>query len=117
LHAESFEIGEFFGEQWEAQFEEAIEDLVTDSIGHLMVAIGTQLIFNDGDMGEFEQKMQRFGEQMEQKVGYQATALEEKTDALCSTLAQVDFAETQLQKIKQLASLDVIELHDQPRRM
>jgi hypothetical protein len=117
LHAESFENGEFFGEQWEAQFEEAIEDLVTDSIGHLMVAIGTQLIFNDGDMGEFEQKMQRFGEQMEQKVGYQATALEEKTDALCSTLAQVDFAETQLQKIKQLASLDVIELHDQPRRM
>jgi hypothetical protein len=117
LHAESFENGEFFGEQWESHFEEAIQDLVTDSIGHLMVAMGTQLIFSDGDMSEFEQKMERFGEQMEQKVEYQATALEEKTEALCSTLAQVDFAETQLQKIKQLASLDVIQLHDQPRRM
>ena len=117
LHSESFENGEFFGEQWEAQFEEAIEDLVTDSIGHLMVAIGTQLIFSGGDMHEFEQKMQRFGEQMEQKVEYQATALEEKADILCSTLAQVDFAETQLQQIKQLANLDVIQMHDQPHSM
>jgi hypothetical protein len=117
LHSESFENGEFFGEQWEAQFEEAIQDLVTDSIGHIMVALGTQLIFSDGDMNEFEQKMDRFGKQMEQKVEYQATALEEKAGALCSTLVKVDFAETQLQNIKQLASLDVIQLHDRPRRM
>lgn len=117
FHSESFENGEFFGEQWEAQFEAAIEDLVTDSIGHLMVAIGTQLLFSGADMHEFEQKMERFGEQMEQKVAYQAEALEEKADVLCSTLARVDHAETQLQKIKQLASLDVIQLHDQPDRM
>ncbi|WP_297818880.1 DUF2884 family protein [uncultured Paraglaciecola sp.] len=61
--------------------------------------------------------MQRFGEQIEQKVGYQAAILEKKADALCLTLSQVDFAETQLQQIKQLASVDVIQLHDQPRRM
>tara|TARA_R110002167_G_scaffold21316_2_gene77678 strand:- start:736 stop:1515 length:780 start_codon:yes stop_codon:yes gene_type:complete len=117
IHSESFENGEFYGEQWEAQFEEAIEDLVTDSMGHLMVAIGTQLLFSGGDMDEFEQKMERFGEQIEQKVEYQATALEEKAEVLCSTLAQVDYAETQLQQIKQLASLDVIQFHDQANRM
>ncbi len=117
LHSESFENGGFFGEQWEAQFEEAIEDLVTDSIGHLMVAIGTQLIFNGGDMHEFEQKMERFGEQMEQKVEYQAEALEKKSEELCSTLAQVDYAETQLQQISQLAELDIIQVYDQPQRM
>lgn len=117
LHSESFKNGGFFGEKWEAQFEETIEGLVTDSIGHLMLAIGTQLIFSGGDTDEFEQKMQRFGEQIEQKVEYQAAILEKKADALCLTLSQVDFAETQLQQIKQLASLDVIQLHDQPRRM
>lgn len=117
LHSESFENGEFFGEQWEAQFEEAVEDLVTDSIGHLMVAIGTQLIFSGGDMDAFEQKMERFGEQMEQKVEYQASALEERADELCSTLTQVDYAESQLQQIKQLAALDVIQVQDQPLRM
>ena len=119
LHSSSFDDGEFFGEQWETQFEEAIQELVTDSIGHLMVAIGTQLIFSGGDMDQFQQKMERFGEQMEQKFEYQAAALEAKTNALCATLAQVDFAETQLQKIKLLASLDVIQIQDQdqPQRM
>ena len=117
LYSQSFEKGVFFGEQWETQFEDAIEDLITDSISHLMGAISTQLIFSREGMGEFEQKMQRFGEQMEQRVTYQAKALEEKVDTLCSTLTQVDFAETQLQQIKQLTSLDVIQLHDQPRRI
>lgn len=117
LHSDSFKNGEFFGEQWETQFEQAIQNLVTDSMRHLMVSIGTQLIFSGGDMDEFEQKMQRFGEQMEQKVEYQAEALQQKTEKLCSTLAQVDYAETQLQHIEQLSSLDVIQLHDQPNRM
>ena len=111
LYSESFENGEFFGEQWETQFEDAIEDLVTDSIGHLMVAIGTQLIFSGGDMAEFEQKMDRFGEQMEQKVEYQAEALEDQAEELCATLAKVDMAENQLQmNIKALSSLDVIQV-------
>jgi hypothetical protein len=112
LSSNSFKNGEFFGDHWEAQFEEAIEDLVTDSIGHLMVAIGTQLIFSGGDMDEFEQKMERFGEQMEQKVEYQAEALEDKAELLCSTLRQVDLAENNLQKIDQLASLDIIQVDD-----
>lgn len=111
LHSESFENGEFFGEQWEAQFEEAIEDLVTDSIGQLMVAIGTQLIFSDEGVDDFEQKMERFGEQIEQKVEYQAEALEDRAEELCATLAKVDRAENHLQmNIKQLSSLDIIQV-------
>ena len=117
LYSHSFEDGEFFGEQWEAQFEETIKHLVADSIGHVMVAIGTQLIFNGEDVHKFDQKMERFGEQIEQKVKYQATALEKKADVLCLTLTKVDFAETQLQQIKQLARLDVIRLQDQSDKM
>lgn len=117
LHSESFKNGEFFGPQWEANFEDAVQELVTDTIGHLMVAIGTQLIFKGGDMQEFEQKIQRFGDQIDKKVKYQSLALNEKANVLCSTLAQVDYAETQLQQIKQLASLDIIQVQDQPQRM
>jgi hypothetical protein len=117
LYSSSFENGTFFGKQWESQFEEAIKNLATESMGHLMVAIGTQLIFSGEDMHEFEQKMDRFGEQMEQKVKYQATELEKKAGVFCATLAQVDFAETQLKRIKHLADLDVIQVQDQPDRM
>jgi hypothetical protein len=117
LDSSSFENGTFFGKQWESQFEKAIKNLATESMGHLMVAIGTQLIFSGEDMHEFEQKMDRFGEQMEQKVKYQATELEKKAGVFCATLAQVDFAETQLKRIKHLADLDVIQVQDQPDRM
>jgi hypothetical protein len=117
LYSSSFENGTFFGKQWESQFEEAIKNLATESMGHLMVAIGTQLIFSGEDMHELEQKMDRFGEQMEQKVKYQATELEKKAGVFCATLAQVDFAETQLKRIKHLADLDVIQVQDQPDRM
>lgn len=118
LHSESFENGEFFGHEWEAQFEEEIEELVSESIGQLMISIGTQLVFSGGDMQAFEQKMERFGEQIEQKVEYQAAALEAQADALCDTLAKVDFAENKLQKhISQLASLDIIQIQDQPNLM
>ena len=117
LYSSSFENGEFFGKQWEAQFEEAIKNLAIESMGHLMVAIGKQLIFSGEDMHEFEQKMDRFGQKMEQKVKYQATALEKKAGVFCATLAQVDFAETQLKRIKHLANLDVIQVQDQPDRM
>jgi hypothetical protein len=117
LYSHSFENGEFFGEQWEAQFEGAIKHLAADSIGHLMVAIGTQLIFSRENMHDFDQKMERFGEQIEQRVKYQATALKQKANTLCLTLAQVDFAESQLQQIQPLVSLDVIRLQDQSDKM
>lgn len=117
LSSESFENDQFFGQEWEGQFEQAIEEVVTDSIGHLMVAIGTQMIFSGGDMDEFEQKMQRFGEQIEDKIEYQASALEDKAEQLCATLQKVDYAEQQLQQITQLARLDVIEIKDQSNRM
>ena len=114
LDSDAFEDGEFFGDQWENQFEEAIEDLVTDSIGQIMIAVGTELIFSGGDTDAFEQKMERFGEQMEQKVEYRAEALEEKTEELCATLANVDRAEYQLQQsVEQLADLDVIQVDNQ----
>lgn len=117
LSSDSFKDGSFFGEQWEDQFEQAIEEVVTDSIGHLMVSIGTQLIFSGGDMDEFEEKMERFGEQMEDKIEYQATALEGKAEKLCATLKKVDYAEQQLQQINQLRSLDVIQIQDQSNLM
>jgi hypothetical protein len=112
LHSASFKNGEFFGEQWQANFEEVIEELITESMGHIMVAIGTQMIFGGDDMRKFEQKMERFGEQMERRVEYQSAVLENKAEVLCDTLAKVNIAENQLQQnIHQLAKLDVIQFN------
>lgn len=111
IHSESFENDDFFGQEWESNFEAAIEEVVSESIGSLMVAIGTELMFSGGDMKAFEKKMERFGEQLEHTMEFQTAALEDKADELCASLIDVDSAESQLQKhIKQLADLDILQI-------
>lgn len=111
IDSKSFENGDFFGQEWEKNFEQAIEQVVTESIGTLMVAIGSEILFSGGDMDAFEKKMERFGQRLEKTMEFQAEALEDKADNLCATLADVDSAETQLQKqIKQLSGLDVLQI-------
>jgi hypothetical protein len=111
IHSKSFKNGDFFGQEWEQNFEQAIEQVVTESIGTLMVAIGSEILFSGGDMDAFETKMERFGQRLEKTMEFQAEALEEQADDLCTSLASVDSAEAQLQKqIKQLSGLDVLQI-------
>ena len=111
LNSDTFENGKFMGEQWEDEFEETMEELVSESIGHFIITLGSQIIFGGDDMDAFEQKMERFGEQIEHKVEYQAAALEQKAETLCATLENVDFAENKMQdNIPQLRKLDVVQV-------
>jgi hypothetical protein len=113
IHSEQFENGEVFGNQWEHKFQQAIEELVTESIGRLMVAVGTELIFSGGNMDELGQRMDKFGRDIEEKVEYQSAAIEAKADAFCATLANIDYAENKLQQnIAELAGLDVLQVKD-----
>ncbi|GAA0853986.1 YggN family protein [Aliiglaciecola litoralis] len=117
LQSTHFSDGELFGAQWEDDFEEAIEEVVSSSIGHLMVAIGQQLIFGDGD-GSFEQRMETFGEDIERKVEAQAAVIEEKADALCYQMVDIDKAENQLQaSLSELSGLDLISVNKSHQRM
>jgi hypothetical protein len=113
IHSEQFKDGDVFSKQWQHKFEQAVEALVTESIGGLMVAVGTEMIFSGGDMDAFEQRMEKFGRDIEAKVEYQSAAIEAKAKALCATLASIDYAENKLQlNIAQLAGLDVLEVKD-----
>lgn len=118
LDSTDFSEGEVFGPQWEEEFEETIEEIVASSIGHLMVAIGTQLIFSGGDTSEFEQRMETFAQDIEYKIEGQAELLEEKADELCMQMVSIDFAENQLQaSMSELSGLDVISVNTSNRRM
>ncbi|WJG09891.1 YggN family protein [Aliiglaciecola sp. LCG003] len=118
LDSTRFSDGEIFGPQWEEEFSDAVEEVVTSSIGHLMIALGTQMLFSDDDSGDFEQRMETFADDIEQKVEAQAAVLEKRADALCLQLADIDFAENNLQKsVAELSGLDVISMHDGAKRM
>lgn len=114
-----FEDGDMFGEQWSNEFEEAVEEVISNSVGQLLIAIGTQMMFGDDqDTEDFDQRMANFSENLESRLEDQATVIEEKAQALCYQMASVDLAENQLQSnISELADLNVFSVDTEKRRM
>lgn len=118
LDSTQFKDGEVFGSQWENEFEDAIEEVVMSSMGHLMVAIGTKMMFGGDDTESFEADMEEFAADIEQRVEAQAEELEFKADALCAQLAGVDYAENNLQaSVKELSDLNIISVDNHDKRM
>ncbi|MGE6419115.1 DUF2884 family protein [Alteromonas macleodii] len=100
----------WFDESWEQEFEAQIESLISESMGRILIAVGTQMLWEGGDMSEFEQKMERWGEDLEHRLESQAAALEEKGDALCEVLKKADYAEGKMQA--SISGLDDLNLLD-----
>lgn len=111
LHSSQFEDGEFFSENIEQKLEQAIENIVTQSIGQIMVSLGTELLFNGGDMAAFEQRMETFGQEIEQTFDQQGAALEKRAEIFCASLANIDRTEQKLQnEIPELADMDILQI-------
>ncbi|GAC34836.1 YggN family protein [Paraglaciecola polaris] len=103
--------GEFLSEGFEIKFEQAIETIVAHSIGQIMVTIGSELIFNGGDLDEFEQRMENFAVNIERQVENQSEALEARAEVLCASLANIDRLEEKLQnEVPQLADMDILQV-------
>ena len=118
LDSASFEDGDFFGERWEAEFEEAVEELVFNSMGRLMIALGTEMLMSGGDSDAFEQRMENFAHDLESKMEARGEELELKADALCMQLVSVDEAENKLSaSIDELSALNVFEVEDKHEAM
>ena len=100
----------WFDESWEQEFETQIESLITESMGRILITVGTQMLWEGGDMSEFEEKMERWGEDLEYRLESQAATLEEKGDALCEVLKKADYAEGKMQA--SISGLDGLNLLD-----
>ena len=104
----------WFDESWEQEFETQIESLISESMGRILIAVGTQMLWEGGDMSEFEQKMERWGEDLEYRLESQAASLEEKGEALCKVLKKADYAEGKMQaSISGLDDLNLLDIDHQ----
>ncbi|EDQ01763.1 DUF2884 family protein [Shewanella benthica] len=86
-----------FGEE----FEQEVEQLVKNSIGTMMINLGSEMLSGDGD--SFEQKMQAFGQKMEnvsqdieQQMEVQAQDLKARADKMCDNLQNLIALEQKL---------------------
>jgi hypothetical protein len=97
-----------FGKKFEDKMEQAMEAAVMDSIGSLLIALGSELLGSGGDLQEFENRMQNMGKQIEQKVELQAKNLEVKAHALCGSMSELAAQEDVLQEfLPQLKTYDL----------
>ena len=118
IDSTQFDEPGWFDEQWEDEFEEQIESLMSRSMGRILMAVGSQMLWNDGDMTEFEDKMERFGESLETRIETQAHALEEKSAALCEVLKQADYAESKMEaNISGLDGLNLLNIDSRQMKM
>ncbi|MCC2617862.1 YggN family protein [Aestuariibacter halophilus] len=113
LTSKTFEDGDFMADQWESEFEQAIEEVVVNSMGQILVSIGTQMMFSGGDMDAFEARMENFASDIETKIEAQAEALEFRAEGLCYSLIDVDRAENKLAaNVPALSGLNTLDVED-----
>ena len=84
------------------EFEQAIEEAVSQSMGSIMMLVGKAMTSGEGNfeqrMEAFGAKMEKFGENLEAKMDIKAAALEQRGDALCAQVTDLDALETRIQQ-------------------
>lgn len=103
---------DFLGKQFETRLERIVDTSVQDSMGSLMVAVGKEIFASAGNMETFEQRMSKFGEELEAQMNLRATKMESHGKKLCHTMMVIDGIEEQLkQSIPAVEPFNIIQLN------
>lgn len=84
------------GQHFETRIARIVETSVQDSIGSFALAMTKEIFSSAGNMEKFEQRMNRFGEQMEARMQTRAAAMEQRGQALCALVVDIDEQEENL---------------------
>ncbi|MBU3021982.1 DUF2884 family protein [Aestuariibacter sp. A3R04] len=111
VNSADFQDDGWFAQSWENRLESQVEDIIEQSAGRLLIALGTQMLSSDGDMDDFADRMENWEDDFEQRIEQRATAIEERADALCEVLQKADYVESKMQKhIAGLENLDMFTI-------
>lgn len=98
---------------FDKEFEQEIENLVQESMGTLMIRIGTEMLASEGEsfeakMEAFGKKMEAMGEQIEREMDAQAQGLEARANKMCDGFDNVLALESEMKaKVPELAKLSL----------
>jgi hypothetical protein len=98
------------------KFENEIEEIVSDSIGTILTALGEAITSDDDTQNNekrvdtFDERMTSMGKDLKLEISTRVNSLEQKSDVFCQNLIQLDIIETKLQRsIYQLLEFDLIK--------
>lgn len=104
-----------FDEIFAGEFEQDIEEIVSESIGTILLAVGEAMTSRDEENGEkrvdtFDERMENMGKDLKLEIGSRANELEKKVEKFCSNLKKLDQIESEMQNnIIQLSQFNLIE--------
>lgn len=106
-----------FDKFMEEELEDEIEELITDSVGDILIAVGSAM---NSEEGSFEENMEAFGERMEnmgsdieKAVEGRAEELGKQAEKLCNNLKSLDLLETELtNSIDELDGFNLLTVSD-----
>ncbi|MBT0585874.1 DUF2884 family protein [Alteromonas oceanisediminis] len=112
IHASDLGHGDWIDQGWDEEFDAKVENLVSQSLGKILLSVGGDLFSGDQSIADFANRMSNFGETIEERVNERAQSLEKQADILCDILYQADVAETELsQQVSALSSLDILTVN------
>jgi hypothetical protein len=106
-----------FDDIFTGEFEQEIEEIISDSIGTILLAVGEAMI-SDGDqnngteqrLSTFDDRMETIGKDLELEISASANALEQKAKQFCLKLSELDEIENKIQlSITPLKEFNLIE--------
>jgi len=103
-----------FDEIFAGEFEQEIEEIVSDSIGTILIAVGEAMANRDEDdieqrVDTFDQQIESMGAELKLEVGEKAGKLGAKAEQFCINLSLLDHIENEMQlTIPELAEFNLI---------
>ncbi len=106
-----------FDEIFAGNFEQEIEEIVTQSIGSILMAVGDAMTSEEQNNSEqrvntFDERISTLGEELELEVGSKVNNIESKAEEFCRQLKRLDKLESKLNSsIKELNDFDLIQAY------
>ena len=106
-----------FDEIFAGEFEQEIEEIVADSIGTILGAVGEAITNQEIEAASNEQRSGNLGNRIESmsddlalEINSKASSLESKADAFCNKLIELDILESEIQsQISILSNYNLVE--------
>ena len=106
-----------FDELFSGEFEQELEEIISQSVGTILMAVGEAMLTPDNSelnaeqqTLSLEQRMENMGKELEVEVVSQTNALENKAEKFCQSLIELNKIEDELQQnIVELQTFNLLE--------
>jgi hypothetical protein len=106
-----------FDDIFTGEFEQEIEEIISDSIGTILLAVGEAMISDNSNsrggerrLSTFDDRMETMGKDLELEINANTNALKIKAEQFCFNLTKLDEIESKVDdSIKQLRKFNLIE--------